>query len=632
MDCAKTRAPKDNKREQDRGMFDDPTMSEALQQSKRHQTEDSSSTDEHEFHDAQAYSNRCDEESTIGDSQFLDASEHTKLVTNNEYSAVDESHHSRIGSSKHSRRLNSTHFRRDEKNEDVLDFVFERIEHLACTMDDEPETIKDILDEVFEYLEDVACGEIAKERSALLKDSFERFLEGIDQLASLVPKEDCRKTGKAEDLLDIVCQHIEKSGCKSGMSGFLLGHLFDKDLMDDVFAHIETGTGCKRKKKSKKKRSISSNNPSSSSEVLGNLLSEASSNEEMERINQSLFKISEELSQSSDHLPTRSASAVKADRLLNQTELSRRNSLRKLRGNIHGNISTGDVLKKAMEYRDTMQETVLQAKAKLEALIEKIEFEKLWDLMVLGAVHDDNDDIAIADLESLSVGQSHGFISAPTSETENLVVYRSSFDVVASNRQEQGKDLSLHTTFNGLLGSHKLDPEEERDGIAETTENQSGHSPTPHNPTKSLRDRRTASNFDHKEKEIGRMTPDSTKTEQTCDETLSVNSSVDVVNPITDIAGMNGVGSLQYVEILESGSGQQEERAKKFNRTLSLDGVLRSESVEGAVSLEGGISLGPHGYKYKLSQSSTKRRSPDAPRVHDGPESTWSSRTGGLFR
>ncbi len=440
-------------------------------------------------------------------------------------------------------RLGSTHFRRDERNEDYIDFLFEKIESVACEMDGRPETVKDILDEAFEFLEDVACGKMARKRHSTFRASFEQFLQQIDRLAALAPKEDVRSDpDENKDLLDVLCHHFEKAACDkdSSNANFFGADLFSKELVVDVLAYVNACTA-------KKTTTTTTNVKPSVHSLLS--VSEASS-EGIERFKDSLFKISEESSFVSSDQSLRSGRKKVEDRNSQRDEFMRRNNLRRLRGNIHGRVSKKNIVKKVSECRDTMHEAfgsageqISMVGARLVTIFESIEMEKLWETFVLGLAFS-----STSNNEERSDETDTTFHLAPsedpsmehiTTEPEKQEPPHQNLTLEMSTRSRdviEPRAVDVHDTCMIMHDSkHCKDLRDDRDVILATSSEEtyasgcgSGRSGSSSRRFQQVEDmRKIKKQFKSKMSEFGRLTPDSAMTEPTCDETISVVSDME---------------------------------------------------------------------------------------------------------
>lgn len=503
--------------------------------------------------------------------------------------------------------LDSTHYRPDAGSKDCLDFVFEKIEQVACTMDGEKETIKDILDDVFEYFEEIICGEEARERNAAFRESFESFLQGIDHLASLVPKDSKTKDNKSKDLLDVICQHFEKSKCQdSDTKTSMLNRLVNKGLIDEIFEHIEGGL-CNHQRKEHTGSGIQE-------KKVRTLLSDSEESQENERLNQPLFKISEEGSIVSETSSRASVMQRAARRERIRKELALRNNLRKLRGSIHGHVSTRDVVKKVTECRDTVHEAfgsagahLTTAGAQLSTIFEQADMEKFWEVLVLGhAVNASptNKSDASSQAEALTS-------SSPSNEVEAGIYITQDQDSALECRE------AYHTQSDSIRDSENVANKCHHDEVVSNSSSSDSYATSQRsekdwNPPQ---DKQSEScdagilKYELKTKmnEVGRWTPNSAATEQTYDETLSETSSAE--NGNTDVSLQKGSldsTRLERMEMLvclsspDTRHNRQSDSRRtsgRFNRTLSLDGAPSQDSSSESSTVD------PSGRKFSRTLS-----------------------------
>lgn len=423
-------------------------------------------------------------------------------------------------------RLESTHFRRDEKKEDFIDYLFEKIELLVCEMDGEQETIRDILDDTFEFLEDMTCGRTARRRNASIRASFERFLQSFDKLAAIYPqKARGRNAINKADLLDVLVDHFEKVNCMGKVS----------DLVGEVEEYLAPITDA-TKAATRVVANAARNAATTCSDAKDDTFSFMSISEEtgelpMAHFTQRLPRISEEYSLTSWSSRSRSLRQLphrqpKLSMQQVRQELNRRNNFKRMRGNIHVHLSKKSVLNKMLEAKETVEDVFEAAGDQLATIFENMEMG-IWDMMVMGAIAntDENSHHEVAMSRSLD------FLMSGSSEEESETNISQS-STKASSSKPMPRVVS--TSQSSVIDSTELD---EKSNVSVNVEEQNDpawiHATSSEDTYASGcgagSKGPTAKRFqmvDHMKKvrskaATGRWTPDSNVTGSTCDETVS---------------------------------------------------------------------------------------------------------------
>ena len=526
-------------------------------------------------------------------------------------------------------RLNSSHFRRDERSEDYIDFLFEKIEAIACEMDGEPETIRDILDDVFEFLEDSSCGKTSRGRKAFFRRSFESFLQKIDRLAALAPKEMSieDENQSSKDLLDILCHHFEKIwGGNSEKSNSLFGQLFNKELMSDIAEYFQVFAG---QREESKKTGSRVGAPAD----LPTLLSESDDScDSTHHKDAPLAKISEEGSLSSDQCSSKKTTPPKkVDEVRLRSELVRRHDFRRLRGNIHGHVSSKAVVEKVVECCDSVNEAfesageqISSAGYQLSTIFEGVELEKLWETFTLGAStgHSNasqNQTVPSVEMPKIESDELHNIFDGEMKMIEPDPQRASATLATEPTELEQPKlpeaiERSLDSDQEGVSLSisdkqpSDVSPEYE---VVEATSSEdtfasgcgSRRSGTSNSCSSSKRFqqvnemRKFEIRLKNKIGDAGRLTPNSNATEQTCDETISVKTEYENDNSgrnlkLTD-SNSSRIGKMEMLVYLSMQESTRKARTTpempaeksvhlppEYTRAKSLDAVVSKESPE----------------------------------------------------
>eukprot|EP00934_Nitzschia_sp_Nitz4_P005819 Nitzschia sp. Nitz4//scaffold103_size77763//40980//43334//NITZ4_005445-RA/size77763-processed-gene-0.25-mRNA-1//-1//CDS//3329532328//5809//frame0 len=477
-----------------------------------------------------------EEESTMGSTMFSGTSTTTGFT---QMSASDDSaFYSKTSSTMQSvaaisasdperSELESIHVRKSSADNKVcFDFIFEKIEQLACTMDDESETVKDVLDEVLEYFVEVFSAEEIKKRNSEWRKSFESFLKQVDHIARLIPKEEGSEND--EDMLDHVCQYLENAVSPRDVE--------DHRLIDQAFDQLE---------------SMLCGDPLPSKHAI------TKEQKDPERFNAPLFKISEEGSFVSETSSRVKAARRQARQTNIRKEITRRSDMRKLRGNIHSFLTTRDVVKKVSECRDSVHEAIESAGeqfkttgVQLGTILEHSEMDQLWDMITTGTMLDIWDSEPLTPRRSATGAPSP---RQPTNPTENVKETRDSSETTQS---------ALHRIAE--------DPEEsESQGRAQPERDFVLLDPPEDHSTVDSYPQKKYLQMQGKITDAGRWTPYSTGTEKTCDETISADS-----------ATFDGLLMIEEVAHSESVPGNSSaESGQRFNHTAEPSGRIFSRSI-----------------------------------------------------
>lgn len=448
-------------------------------------------------------------------------------------------------------RLESTHFRRDERSEDFIDYLFEKIELVACEMDGEKETLRDILDDTFEFLEDISCGRTAKRRNAKIRASFERFLQSFDKLAAIYPKSDGNKDDKdnsvsRKDLLDLLCDQLERSQCKNHTSNMVSG-------IAEYFSQCSASTSHTTTAVANSAKEIATATTSACNHNVDSLMSISEDTGELghPQLREPLERISEEdtLHSESSRTRTMSTHPYMMQSILScravppppspqriREECHRRNSLRRMRGNIHVNVSPTTVATKVEEVKESVEDAFEAATDGLATIFENFEMG-IWDMLVLGTNSNatmntsDEIDTALKEMETAQPMDSPCNHSASTiSAVDSLIL-----------EEEEEEDASRIVVY--LYDDHDYEDDEDR-----LQQNTNGQSLTEEDDPVLIHATSSEDTYasgcgsghkgpaakrfqmvDHQMKKlagtdtdtIGRMTPNSHVTGSTCDETVS---------------------------------------------------------------------------------------------------------------
>jgi hypothetical protein len=414
-------------------------------------------------------------------------------------------------------RLESTHFRRDEKKEDFIDYLFEKIELLVCEMDGEQETLRDILDDTFEFLEDMSCGRTARRRNASIRASFERFLQSFDKLAAIYPqKSRGRNAINKTDMLDAIVDHFEKINCMGTVSD-LVGEV--GEFLAPITDATKAATGVVA--------SAARNAAMTCSDTKDDAFSFMSISEEtgelpMAHFTQRLPRISEEYSLTSWSSRSRSLRQLKPRQpklsmQQVQQELNRRNNLKRMRSNIHVHLSKKTVVNKMMEAKETVEDVFEAAGDQLATIFENMEMG-IWDMLVLGA------NSSVDSRHEVATSRSLDFLMSGSIEDE------SEMNASQSSTRMDDSSIPVPRVFSNsqtnLMDLSEVDETSDVDpALIHATSSEdtyaSGCGAGHKGPT--------AKRFqmvDHMKKvrakaSTGRWTPDSNVTGSTCDETVS---------------------------------------------------------------------------------------------------------------